>query len=525
MKRDVGGQGAGAARSRAPSEWLLARWVFLRLLGAVFLVAFVSLAVQVAGLVGDDGILPVRDYLAGAHEAVGARAYRLLPTLLWLAPGDPLLLGLAWGGAGLSVLLIAGIAPVPVLFLLWLFYLSLSVGGQVFLGFQWDALLLETALLAIFFAPRGLLPRPSREARPSPVLRWCLWLLLFKLMFLSGVTKLASGDPTWRDWTALTYHYETQPLPAPTSWFMHQLPAWFQRLSVGFTFAVEIAAPLAIWVPERLRALRRVACGLMVGFQLLLIATGNYGFFNYLAIALCLLLLDDAVWRRVLPRTLVRRFDAAPHAEAPRGWRVARAVAAGVVLPLSLLAMLREVAVTASRGPGTPGLAWSEALLGWVAPLRSINGYGLFRVMTTERPEIAIEATVDGEHWRELPFRWKPGDPRRAPRFVAPHQPRLDWQMWFAALHPPGSRDWLFALAARLLEGSPPVRALLGEDPFRGERLRELRLLLYDYRFTTPAERAATGAWWVRERRLDLTGPIALRGEEPDAPRLPEGVE
>ena len=196
----------------APLSYLLSRWLFLRLLGVVYLIAFASLAVQVTGLVGEHGLLPARAVLERAHSAYGGQAYQLLPTVFWLGAGDFALRLVAWGGVVLAVLLILGLAPLPTLVLLWALYLSLTVVGQDFLSFQWDALLLETGLLAIIWAPVRWLPG-GRQPPATTVARWLLVFLLFKLMFLSGLTKLLSGDPTWLSATALDYHFETQPLP------------------------------------------------------------------------------------------------------------------------------------------------------------------------------------------------------------------------------------------------------------------------------------------------------------------------
>ncbi len=490
--------------ARPAPEYVLTRWVFLRLLGVVYLVAFASLAVQIVGLVGENGILPAADFLERAREGMGPEAYRRLPTLCWLDAGDATLRLLCWTGVAAALLLVAGIATTPALVLLWALYLSLAVAGQTFLLFQWDALLLETGLIAIFWAPLSFGREP--RTRPSTALRGLLWLLVFKLMFLSGVTKLASGDPTWADWTALEYHYWTQPLPAWTSWWAHQLPAAVQRASVGLMFLAEIVAPFGILAPPRWRELRWLACGGLLVLQLGIAATGSYGFFNLLSAVLCLTLLDDAVWRRLLPA----RLAAAP-SPAPR--RRAAMLVAGLVTallaPLSLLTLDREVARTLRGGAlGRPGPA--DAALARVAPLRSLNGYGLFRVMTTERPEIVIEGSADGATWRPYEFAWKPGDRTRRPRFSHPHMPRLDWQMWFAALGPGRQQHWLLPLSRHLLEGTPEVLDLLGHDPFPGDPPRLLRLRTYRYRFAPPG----ADAWWEREATGVLAGPFSLEDLE-----------
>jgi hypothetical protein len=404
-----------------------------------------------------------------------------------------MLLFLCWGGAGLSLLLIGGFAPVVTSALLWVFYLSLAVAGQVFLEFQWDMLLLEAGLLAILYAPLR-----SPGAEPNPIVRWVLWSLAFKLTFLSGITKLVSGDPTWAAWTAMTYHYWTQPLPTWTSWYVVQLPAALHYWSVPGMFATELMVPWAIFLPARFRTTRLIACVLMILLQAGIGATGNYGFFNLLTIVLYLALLDDQTlgWRSTT------RPDSDPPRREPGPWRVAVSIAAVAIACLSTVALVREIQLTA-RTRAQIARAWPGRVLDWVSPFRSINGYGLFRVMTTERPVLVIEVSDDDRTFREYEFRWKPGDPGRRPAFVEPHMPRLDWQMWFAALDPPGAQYWLESLAQRILEGEPAVLRLLGTGPLTA-RPRRVRIAYYEYRFSTPAERARSGAWWVRTFRGNL---------------------
>jgi hypothetical protein len=470
--------------------------LFLRLLGAVYLVAFASLAVQIAGLVGERGVMPAGQYLEWAHSIYGAAAYWMLPTLLWLGAGD-LALGLvAWGGVVLSLLLFFGVTPRLTLFLLWLLYLSLSVAGQDFLSFQWDALLLETGLLAMLWAPATrLLGRDERQ--PPDLARFLLVFLLFKLMFLSGATKLLSGDPTWRQLTALDYHFETQPLPPWTAWYAHHLPHWIHAALTLVTLLVETLVPWLLLLPRRFRRPRLGAVAAIALLQVGIAVTGNYGFFNFLTLVLCVPVLDDDL----LAGLRVRRPDAQlePEADQPTRRSVVPIVAP-VVLALSVLGMVREIAYTLPGGRGMgfwPGAA--ESVMGLVAPLRSINGYGLFRVMTTERPELVIEGSRDGMRWEPYELPYKPGAVDRRPGFVAPFHPRLDWQLWFAALSPRASYPWLQSLAARLREGSPAVLGLFGGNPFGREPPKLVRAVLYDYRFSTPGERRLAGAWWVRQ--------------------------
>src|SRR5437016_3160065 len=275
---------------RPPTYFVSRRW-FLRAVGLIFLIAFVSLWVQIDGLIGSNGITPVRDFLPAARAQLGDHALSILPTLCWFNSSDAFLHFLCGGGVVLSLLLIFGIASALSLVGLVGFYLSLAIAGQTFLSFQWDILLLETGFLSIFLAPWRLWPKRGLDPPVSRAALFLLKVLLFKLMVMSGVVKLTSGDDSWWNLTALDYHYWSQPLPTIFSSWADQSPEWFKKFSVAFCLVVEIIVPLFIWAPRRLRLL---ACGLVVFLQIMIAATGNYCFFNLLTIALCLLLIDDS---------------------------------------------------------------------------------------------------------------------------------------------------------------------------------------------------------------------------------------
>ena len=365
------------------------------------------------------------------HEAYGSQAYRLLPTLVWLSPSDAFLTILCWSGMLASLFLIAGMAPAASAALLWLLYLSLTSAGQVFLQFQWDALLLEAGLLAVVYAPlfAAISPRPRPE--PPAVVRWVIWGLVFKLTFLSGITKILSGDATWAQWTALSYHYETQPIPTGRA---GSCISCRRRFTTGRRLPcsrIEIGVPWLVFAPVRFRRARLAACALMIGLQLGIAATGNYGFFNLLTIVLCLALLDDRTLEKLPPRH-VERGEGAIDSSTASIWRMTVSVVAVGIAALSVLTLFREMDATRGRRGLIAG-EWSDGILDWISPFNSINGYGLFRVMTTSRTEIVIEVSEDGSAWKEYEFRWKAGDVMRRPRFVEPHMPRLDWQMWFAS--------------------------------------------------------------------------------------------
>jgi predicted DCC family thiol-disulfide oxidoreductase YuxK len=493
-----------------PPAHFLVRWLFLRALGAVYFIAFVSLWTQINGLIGHDGILPAGQFMSAVKQqcdaqGIGLERYHLLPTLCWFDSSDVFLHFQCAAGTVLASLLVFGIAPAPCLALLWLFYLSLVTVGRDFLGFQWDNLLLEAGFLAIFFAPLHFLPRPSREAPPSRLFLWLLRLLLFKLLFSSGCVKFLSGDPNWRNLTALTFHYQTQPLPTWLGWYAQQLPLRFQKLSCAVMLGIEIGAPLLIFSPRRIRF---AGGALLAGLQLLILLTGNYTFFNWLTLALCLLLLDDFPLTKIVPTGLRPVFSfnlQCLTGNPPRRWPRPFLVLVAVVVMAGSSFML---AVT--LGVRSPLLA----PLGWVAgqlePFRSVNNYGLFAVMTTQRNEIIVEGSNDGTNWLAYEFKYKPGDVNRRPDFVAPFQPRLDWQMWFAALGSCRQNPWFENFCERLLQGSPDVLALLAKNPFPNQPPRYIRAEFYNYHFTDFAGRRVTGAWWRREFTGEYLPPVSL---------------
>jgi predicted DCC family thiol-disulfide oxidoreductase YuxK len=472
------------------------RDVFVRSLGAIYLIAFVSLWMQIDGLVGDHGLLPISRYLRLAHEQLGSDAFFLLPTLCWLNSSNVFLHYLCAAGAVISILLMLGYGPVLSLALLFVLYLSLSIAGQTFLGFQWDILLLETGFLALFFAPWKWRMKAGAAGPFSGVGFFLLKLLLFKLMLMSGVVKLTSGDDSWWDLTALDYHYWTQPLPTVIGWWADQHAEWFKKFSVAFCLVVEIIVPFFIWAPRRLR---HIAGGLLIFLQLTIAATGNYCFFNLLTIALCLLLFDDA-------------FLAGKARCAVRGPRSARALPAVAILVITL-PINAMLVFSAFR----PSVEWPRPIAtaaGYLESLRIVNGYGLFRVMTKARPEIVIEGSADGNAWLPYEFHWKPGDLNRAPPWVAPHQPRLDWQMWFLALGSNRDKEWFVALADSLLTNAPDVTRLLGHNPFPNTPPSYVRAKLFEYRFTNSEERRATGAWWKREEQGEYMPVVSLKDFE-----------
>jgi uncharacterized membrane protein YphA (DoxX/SURF4 family) len=513
---------------KTPATYRITRIVFLRLLAGVYFVAFLSLWVQIDGLIGEQGLLPARAFLERMRLA-DADALRHFPTLLWLHPTDGFLHILCGAGCVLALMAAAGAAQAPAFVLLWACYLSLVVAGQDFLSFQWDILLLEAGFLAIFFSPLQLLSRRSRDPEPSAIVRWLVWWLLFRLMFLSGLVKWTYGDTSWRDGTAMYYHYLSQPLPTWTSWYAYKLPEWFQRMSVWSMFFIEVIAPFGIFLG---RWGRRIAFVLLMILQVLITATGNYGFFNLLAMTLCTSLLDDAVWRWVgrlvmwpiqVLRTKLRRSEPATpviippnspnHVQVrsqlsrrePLAWPV------WVTAPVAVvLGVLTTMAGISTCSPAMWGWKWPEPLATlreWAEPYHSANDYGLFRVMTRGRPEAVIFGSRDGVVWKPYEFKWKPGDVRQGPAYCTPHMPRLDWQIWVPFLGNLSQNEWLLNLLLAMLQGRTEVLDLLGDNPFHDAPPRYVQILIFDYQFTRVEQRDRNGAWWRRDF-LQYYGPV-----------------
>jgi len=468
--------------------FVISSWLFGRALGLVLLIAFVSIGVQARGLFGSSGVMPISMFVQSAKRA--GHGFMQHPTVLWWSNTDTAIAAVWIIGAVAALALLVGLVPRIALAVSWFSYLSFVTVGWPFMSFQWDTLLLEVAFTSLFFVPWRGWDRLRGHRAPHPVARWALWWLLFRLVFRSAYVKLASGDPTWADLSALTYHYWTQPLPTALGWYANLLPTWVQTLSCLVMFIIEFGAPLLIWVPRSWA--RRVAAGSISLLMIVIAATGNYGFFNLLTLVLCVTLLDDRMLRRFVPARLTNAGKQSRSAP----WNTWPGVAPALVIAISA-----AIFFSGTFGKRIPG--W----LGPIYPFSTFSNYGLFSVMTTERPEIRLEGTLDGETWTPYVFRYKPGPLDRAPLWVAPHQPRLDWQMWFAALGDYRRNVWLGNLMTRLLEGEPSVIALLDENPFEQAPPKQMRAIIYRYEPTNRGELRASGHWWTRRNRA-LYAPI-----------------
>jgi predicted DCC family thiol-disulfide oxidoreductase YuxK len=476
-------------RNHEPPRYELVSFLFLRLFGLITLSAFVSFAVQAQGLIGSRGILPLADLVETLADRLGLERFWLMPMVFWLNDSDIAIQAVCWAGALVSAMLTLNLLPRLSLVLIYAFYLSLFYAGQTFMSFQWDTFLLETAIVALLmsFAPTTGV--------------WLTRWLLFRFMFMSGVVKLLSGDPNWWGLTALSYHFMTQPLPTPLAFYAARLPTGVLKVATGAVFVVELALPFLIFFPRRLRFVAAFGIFTLQGCILL---TGNYNWFNLQTMLLCLPLIDDAALRSIAPHRLLGLLQARARHAAPRAVRV-------VVNALALLMVFLSLVQMDERFGGDP----PDAVLtigGWFEPLHLVSAYGLFAVMTTSRDEIVIQGSNDGVEWRDYEFRYKPGDVMRRPPWNIPYQPRLDWQMWFAALDDPQRVPWFSRLLARLLENERSVTALLKTNPFPDKPPTYVRAQFYDYVYASDDEHAS-GRWWDR-RLLGLYFPAAhLKGQ------------
>jgi uncharacterized membrane protein YphA (DoxX/SURF4 family) len=443
---------------------LRARWLWLRALGGIFLSAFLALWFQIEGLIGPRGISPAGAYLDAVRQAFGlTKGIWFAPTLYWLGSGRNAIIGVVVAGLIASIALLLNLWPRAAIVVAGIAFLSFVAAGQQFAQYQSDGMLLEAAFLSFFFAPRGL--RPGLGAtQPWPKL--ALWLLRyewFRIWFESGLVKILSGEPQWRDLTAMDKYYENGPLPTWIAWYVHQWPHGFHAFTAALTLAFEL---FVVWLIFFGRRPRLVAFALTTPMQLAIILTANYAFLNYIVLFLGVLLLDDPT-------------------PTPQQTHTPRATAV----------ILGTHALTSTVMFFAPAFPLAQA----VSPFRIANSYGLFAVMTRARYEVEFQGTADGVTWVAYPFRYKPQDLRTPPGIYAPYQPRFDWNLWFASLGEWQNDAWVVDVERRLLANEPDVLALFAGNPFAKKPPLAVRSVRWQYWFTTRAERRATGAWWKRE--------------------------
>jgi hypothetical protein len=460
---------------KVTSTYQLVSALFLRLLGGIYLIAFASIGVQIEGLIGSQGIHSAAERLANHALDSGLEIYFKVPTLFWLNASDAALTGAAIVGCIAALLIMLNYWSRTALITAFVLYLSLLHVSYPFLNFQWDSLLLETGFLAIFLTPN------------SRVVIWLFRWLLFRLRFMSGISKLSSGDLPWANFTALDTYFEVQPLPNPVAWYFHQLPDWLLRFGTGATLFVEILVPFMMFLPRRWRF---TAAWLTIFFQLLIILTSNHNWINFLTIILCLFLFDDRAIQRVLPRSL----QSSVHWQPPAATAAVRRYAVGMLGAFILFAGTLNIYELGSgqKIPGSVG-----TVLAYTSNYFVVNKYHVFPTMTTRRVELELLGSRDGVEWKAYRFKYKPDVVSERPTFIIPHQPRLDWQMWFVTLQP-RHLPWFIHFTEALLDNSPTVTALLENNPFPDEPPRFIRVDAHQYHFTDFEEREKTGNWWKR---------------------------
>ena len=532
------------SREDGVREHLVARWLFLRALGLIYFSVFYALLFQVKGLIGTDGILPAREYLQ-ALSGQGALRFWYAPTLLWLSSSNDMLMALVWVGLVASLLVVANVAPRAMLMVCFVCFLSFIGAAQDFAAYQSDGMLLEAGFLSLFLAPPGWWPGwgAKSDAHPLALAPRAAWFLLlwewFRIYFESGVVKLASGDKTWRNLTAMYDYYQNGPLPTWIGWYLQHLPHWFQKATAGATLGMELVLVWMVFLGRR----ARIACFFLVtAWQIVVIATANYAFLNYLVLVLAFLLLDDGFLGRFVPVRwragvaaggsvadtptsqtrdvghpgIVELFgsDEADEDEARGDVRTSRRSRVQTALAAVMLTWIAYATTAPLVEMFWPTAPLPSAPIAMLDPFRIANTYGLFAVMTPERYEIAFQGSDDGVHWTAYPFRYKPQNVRAAPGIYAPYQPRFDWNLWFASLGTWQQNTWVVRTEELLLQNDKDVLSLFAGDPFASAPPKYVRAVLWQYWFSTPEQKRSEGVWWTRK----LLGAYA-----PTVERLPDG--
>jgi hypothetical protein len=495
-------------RTRAPETYRLTRFVMLRLLGAVYAVAFLAAAKQILPLIGSHGLTPLDLYFSQIHDALGSTAagFIRLPSLFWFVHSDTVLQTTAWVGFVLACVVMAGYANAIIMTVLWLLYMSFVHAGQDWYGFGWEIQTLETGFLGIFLCPL-LDGRPFPKRETPRVVFWLFRWLIFRIMLGAALIKLR-GDSSWRDLTALYYHFETQPIPGPLSRAFCFLPHWALKIGVLFNFLAELIAPWFAFYP---RVGRHIAGMIMISFQITLILSGNLSFLNWVTIIPALACFDDNFWTKLFPRAMVQRVAAAATPSLPNVvwqrtvWVVAAIVAVLSIWPVANMFSSRQVMNTSFDR------------------LDLVNTYGAFGSVGRVRMNVVFEGTDaatpdDNARWREYPYRALPVALDKRPVQIAPYQPRLDWQMWFAAMATPQEYPWTLHLVWKLLHNDPGALSLFGGNPFPDKPPRYVRAILYTYRFAPP--RNPQGLWWERQEQGLWLPPLSA-----DDPRLQDFLQ
>jgi hypothetical protein len=488
---DAVSQNLSSGKDSRPTYWLT-RFLILRLIGAIYAVAFLIAINQIIPLIGANGLLPVGLYLERVSRSLGTgtAGFLRLPSLFWINHSDGFLLVSAWIGFLLSCFVLAGYANAIILTLLWFLYMSFVHLGQDWYGYGWEIQLLETGFLSIFLCPLlDMRPFPKR-APPMPIIV-LFRCLTFRIMMGAGMIKIR-GDDVWRNGTALYYHFETQPIPGPLSRWFHFLPRLVLKIGVWYNFLAELIAPWFIFWP---RIARLIAGSVIVILQIILMLSGNLSILNWLTIVPALACFDDRFWSRLLPRSIVRRAETAEtQAESSPPMIVTVWIATVLIAVLSIQPIFNIL---------SPRQIMNTSF----NPLDLVNTYGAFGSVGQDRMNVVFEGTMDevpddNANWKSYTYKGLPVELNKRPPQIAPYQLRLDWQMWFAAMSSPEEYPWTYHLVWKLLHNDPGTLSLFADNPFPGKPPRYIRALLYRYSFAKPGNRE--GYWWNRERQGDV---------------------
>jgi hypothetical protein len=501
-----------------PRTRFVPRWIFLRLLAVFYFSAFFSLLFQIEGLIGPRGVLPAEKFLNALRSETGSLRFWYAPTLFWISSGEHMMMAVTWLGLIASIAAFLNLWPRLSFFVCLICFLSFVTAAEAFSSYQSDGMLLEAGFLALFFAPRGFMPGLGIA---SPTSRASLFLLQwewFRIYFESGIVKLLSGDPEWRNYTAMDEYYQNGPLPTWVGWYFEHLPHWFHAVTVVATLGMELAVVWMLFLPRRARL---ICFCIVTPWEIGVILTANYTFLNYLVLALGFLLLDDRSVSWLLPAR-IRALLPEPHEpeDAPRkkeplsildtsnqtkeselsvvrNWTKVFATARWVVTAVMLTWITYATTVEMIRMPWPELPLPTEPVIA-LEPLRIANQYGLFAVMTRGRYEIEFQGSNDGENWTPYLFRYKPQALDKAPGIYAPYQPRFEWNLWFASLGDWQQNNLVPLSEERLLENDPDVLALFRGNPFAQAPPRFVRAVLWQYWFTSMEEKRRSGDWWKR---------------------------
>lgn len=453
-----------------PENYTIAAHLFPRLLGLIYLFAIFPFLFQIRGLIGEHGILPIRDYLNHFRLHKPLKRFFYIPTLFWLDCSNRSLMALTIAGTIFSILLIFGVYPSILLALLFLIYLSIVSVGQDFLSFGWESLLLEITFYTFWIS---LTPIPN-------AMMWiCLNFLLFRFHIQAGACKLQSHDWCWRDLSALWFHYQSQPLPNMWAWYAHKLPLSLHKASTFIMFVIELIVPFGLFLTDDIRAATGIA---FIGLQLIVWLTGNFSYLNHMTAAFSIILFSNFFLSPVMDPPIVYPTNI---------------ITDSLITLIGIAFFILQIFRFWHHFQPLP-----RAIVNWIysfSTLHLVNRYGLFAVMTKERIEIIIEGSEDGVEWKEYLCKYKPSEITRRPRRISPYQPRIDWQMWFLPFDDFEAEQWFHQFLYHLLKGTPAVVNLIRHNPFPDAPPKYIRALAYDYKFSTAQQKKELGWWWQRQ--------------------------